>query len=170
MFNCTTHVVECLRNNKIYPKAYSPIGSPNKGLEYTLNSRFDPVSNENNYWYVDLKKKIKIESYQIKTYAECNWVSYWNIYLSNDSITWSESVSSYDGYPYDYIFEINSSRPARYFRIDGNAKRCTGYEKMLAFFWIKIFGSIIIEKDKTCRCIKNARNYMSFSIILLISK
>ena len=167
MFNCTTHIVECLRNNKIYPKAHSQDNSPQHGIEYTEENRFE---GDDVFWYVDLKKKINITSYQIRSDAVCNWISKWDIYLSNDTLSWSKSVSNHIGYSYNLLYDIGTPQVARYFKIEGSSPGCETYQKYLAFYWVKIFGSIIIERGKTCRYRRKTANLLAIITPLLIMK
>ena len=167
MFNCSTHIVECLRNNKVYPKAHSRSASAKFGLEYTEETRFE---GDDVNWYVDLKKKINITSYQIRTDAACNWVSKWDIFLSNDTISWSDSVSGHTGHSYNLIYNLNTPQVARYFKIEGSAPGCPTYPKYLAFYWIKIFGSIVIKSDKTCICKRITFNFIGIIIPFLTIK
>ena len=167
MFNCSTHIVECLRNNKIYPKAHSQAGNPQYGIEYTDKSRFEATDV---YWYVDLKKMINITSYQIRSDAYCLWIKKWDILLSNDTVSWSSSVSSHSGFSYNKIYNISKPQVARYFKIEGSTPGCK-VSKYLAFYWVKIFGSIVIGRDKTCKCMRRSSiNFLAIIIPLLTIK
>ena len=169
MFNCSTHVVECLRNNNIYPKAISPVGNPDRALNYTEANRFEGNTGETLYMYVDFKVKINISSYQIRADSGCNWISKWDIFLSNNSFVWTNSVSSHIGFTNNSVYEIDTPQVARYFKISGETPKCS-LPKYFAFYWLKIFGSGMIESLVTSKFKRNYFDFITSLIIFIIMK
>ena len=91
MIKCSTHIVECLRNNGIEPEAtassWQADRNPEYAINYTIDKYFFSDIRNNQWWMVDLKKNVSAHSYYIKIGLYCYWMTKWNISVSYDNNT-----------------------------------------------------------------------------------
>ena len=168
---CKNNIVECLRNKGIWPDAFS-------SSIYLNEERYNPKNvinysspspgyfgsdnkNDEEWWCIDFQTYVKIKSYKIKAYSECNYIYRWNIKVSLDGDNWI-FINNQTGYPGDSVFEI-TPYPIRFFKITGDNAICSsnGY---LAFLKIYFFGDIF-GVEHSCK-IKSTTNLLIFTIFL----
>ena len=154
--SCATHLVECLINKGISPKAYasSEFGSSyvaQYGISYTTSNYFHTKrENKPQWWLVDFTEPVAIDSYQIGSGSGCNYITKWTASVSTDFNTWikvdeKDELSPAQG----KIYKLNKTSNARYFKIDGSTPRCTDYDPTsFGFHYIKFFGSFNLVKPQ----------------------
>ena len=180
---CATHIVECLRNKGIEPEAFASSyegenHKPSNALKYNDSSTFFTPENSkykdmNQWWAVNFRNPITINSYQIKApeSTTSNSAIYeWNFSVSFDNETWKIVDSPEKGSPGDKIFKIRPPVNALFVRINGRSQR-NDYKTKFHFYHIKFFGSITpLRELKRCTC-RSARAFsQAFTqMILLVS-
>ena len=175
--NCSD-IVTCLRKDGVKPLAFakterSAAENANVAIDYSLiNSEllFNSLDEPNQWWAIDFKQYVIIESYQIKVDRFCNFIGNWVVKLSNNNITWTNPVSSGTDYPYNNKpIKLNDAYYTRYFKIEGGAKRGCDVPNYLAFFQIKFSGKIL-KSFNTCKCRKHYNKHLSLaeSLIFLV--
>lgn len=147
---CGTHIVECLRNIKIEPFAfasseYSSEYPASYGIDYKSTQFCTKYENRPQWWAVDLKKIVSINSYQINAESKNNWISGWNLSISLNNRTWILADAPAYQYPGNKIFKLNKTMNARFIRINGGCPLAPSRypdKTHLAFYYIKFFGSL----------------------------
>ena len=148
MSDCQTHIVECLRNNNIYPTAssssvYDQRYLASNALEYSTSNQFTSLYGSiGEWWIVDFKTIVNIDKYSIKTSSGSGWIYNWDSEISNDNITWTKVHEGRNTICSDQLFELDSSFSCKYFKIIGIGQTTGEYLPGLAFFYVKCFGSI----------------------------
>ena len=77
---CQTHIVECLRNDGIFPSAssksfYNDIYLPSNAIVYDTANYFNSATNsDNEWWIIDFKVNVLIENYSIMASSAIGWL------------------------------------------------------------------------------------------------
>ena len=173
MFNCSTHLVECLRSVKIKPVATASSSSndaKNALIYSTQNWYFTGAVSTQQWWKVDFKAVVSINQYQIFTYSGCHYITSWTIETSLDNVVWNETDSvSRTSYHENEIFTFEKPVNARYFKINGrnDDPNCT-CPKCFVFWYVKFFGILNSVVKKTAKCFQNAQKWQKLNYIVLV--
>ena len=139
-----------------------PIDYQNDQLyHYFFHSDFVPSIPQ--WWALDLHTFVRLKSYQILSFKECNWVSTWIFEISLDNITWKK-VHSYDDFTYNETFKLPKIEVAQYIRITGNDEGCFR-SGALAFSRIYLYGYPMYFQT----CQRNAQISLKSFLPLIIS-
>ena len=168
---CSTHIVECLRNEGIEPFAFASSESgasyASNALDYLTESTFYPKSSyKNQYWAVYFKKTVNLQSYQIKAGTSSSSLASiyrWTMSTSMDNLTWTFVSSPAQGNPGDKIFTLDKPINARYVRIEGSSLYSVDTSQFW-FYHIKFFGSLSPMPSNRCQTCKLVRN-LSFKFL-----
>ena len=126
----------------------------------------DAVPSTPQWWALYLHTFVRLKSYQILSFKECNWVSTWIFEISLDNITWKK-VHSYDDYTYNETFKLPKIEVAQYIRITGNDEGCP-WSGSCIFSFISLWISYVFSNfTKECSNIfeKYSSSYCFFSFI-----
>lgn len=146
MSTCSSSIVECLREIGIEPTTFASSEYSNSerasyALEYSTSNNFATKrENKPQYWAIDFKRIVTINSYQIKTQNLAEAFRKWKISTSFDNKTWTLATPINNGFPGDIKYQLNKAYSARYARVDAG---CIADDQ--TFFWmyyIKFFGSL----------------------------
>ena len=176
---CSTHIVECLRHKSIEPEAFassyhSDPYKPSNAIEYNDSLIFStPDANCNQWWAINFRRLVTIDSYQIKapeSKTSSSAIYEWNFSVSFDNETWRIVDYPPKGSPGDKIFKLRSSVDAFFVRINGRSQM-TGMNYKIHFNYIKFFGSITTLKELRKYSCKSTRvlSYSFNQILFLIS-
>ena len=177
---CKTHIVECLRAIEIEPFAfasseYSDNNKASLGIDYEETQFCTKYENLPQWWAVDFKRIVSVNSYQIHAEPINNWISGWTLSISFDNKTWIFADAPAYQYPGDTIFKLNKTMNARFIRINGGCPLSPSKypdKTHLALYYIKFFGSLSpIPSNRllTCRCQNNYLRFMIFWVICIVS-
>ena len=155
MKQCSSHIIQCLINNNIFPYAnassYTPDRIPQNALEIDSNSDFCGGTEEaNGWWSVDFKTKILITQYQIFAKKEDGWIQNWKVEISETGEKWEKIDQQSTTCETSPTFNIKSPYSFRYFRIVNNGNSFGVDLPQLAFFYVKFVGLINNMKKVSC--------------------
>ena len=152
---CATHIIECLKDRGINPHAFtsSEYGEEYvaaNGINYQEGEYSSRAEGKPQWWAVDFKKEVSINSYQISSGSSIDWISGWTLFVSYDNKTWILADAPAYQYPGTKIFELNRTMNARFVRINGGCPLAqSNYDKTtIAFWYIKFFGSFNLVKQQ----------------------
>ena len=160
MSQCTSSIVECLRQKGVEPLATaSSERSVNEvaatALVYNTNYYFHTINDTDLWWKVDFKQCVSINSYQVQTGAFCYFIRRWRVLLSNNNKDWTiVHTQEEDNWPQGKIYTLDRTYVARYFKIEKLTDSTCGF-KHIAIYYVKFFGSIT---DKKCWAISKKRS------------
>ena len=177
--SCSTHIVECLREKHIEPFAFSNSERETRkaiyALNYTKENNFCSINEEKaQWWIVDFKRIVAINRYQFCSESSTNWLSGWTFSISLNNKTWILVDSPVYQYPGDKVFNLDNTVNARFVKINGGSPMCTveNHDRtVLAFYYIKFFGSLFpipTKNNRTCKRVFSEK-YISLVLVLLIS-
>ena len=92
--SCSTHLIECLINKGVSPKAYASSEFDStwiaqQGITYTNVLYHTKRENKAQWWYVDFIDPVAINSYQIATTSSgCSYITKWTASVSMDFNEW----------------------------------------------------------------------------------
>ena len=177
MSECGTNIVDCLRNKKIEPIAYSSSvrklkdDYPQNALNYTVQEPYFHSGDElGPWWMIDFKRIVTIHTYLLNTFNYCGHIRKWNVSISNNNRTWKVIDSPpEDGFPINRNYTLNRIYSTRFFKITKNETTAC-LQKSFAFCYIMFFGSInkVPFFDICTVCRKGTINHSIFFVILLI--
>ena len=144
---CSTHIVECLRNDNIEPVTYSSsIYSseylPQYGLIYDTSNHYSSASGDNQWWVVDFQSNVLIESYSIMAGSGSGWTYNWDLEASFDGLEWGLVHGMRNTICVDQIFTLNASVLCRSLRIIGRGLTVNGGHTYVQFYYVKFHGSL----------------------------
>ena len=90
---CSTHIVECLRNDNIQPVTYSSSiyttsFLPQFALVYSDTNYYSSSYAANQWWVVDFQSTVLVENYSIKGNTGGGWIYNWDTEVSFDGLDW----------------------------------------------------------------------------------
>ena len=168
MKNCSKSIIECLRDNNIYPSATSN-GALNSYYNAQVAIDYKPTNyyyygshKGDQWWMVDFKKDVEISVYQITAGAICDWIENWRASVSMNGVNWKVVDTREEGFQNEKIFPVKPAR-ARYFRIDAKKGTC-GYT--MAFNSIKFYGYLYSRCNHLCT--QRQKKVIDFDILIFI--
>ena len=178
MSECSTSIIECLRDSGVQPTAYSSSQwssscPPTNAIYYPAINTFETSSaTSQQWWMVDFSSFVKIGSYQIKTGTVCYYIRSWTAFVSSDNKTFDQADSiSRTTAPVEEIFTLNTPVVARYFRINGSATGCSGAYRF-AFSYVKFFGETNVSPPRKtknkCTSVPVRRTKINFVALIII--
>ena len=144
---CQTHIVECLRNDGIFPSAssksfYSDNYLPSNALVYDTANYFNSADNsDNEWWIVDFKVNVLIENYSIMAGSGGGFIYNWDSEISTNNQTWVKVDEKRNTICSDQIFTLGEPVTCRYFKITGRGNSINNSPK-IAYYYVKFYGSI----------------------------
>ena len=141
---CSTHIVECLRNKKIYPVVidtnYVDGHKPEFGIDYENNNFFHSPLDPDDTWILDFTKTVYITGYKIRADESSNWIKNWDFYIKTNN-EWVNVDSHHNNrYPGSTIYSFPQPLNTRYIKLKGGVTDLNN--KFLAFYDIKLYGCI----------------------------
>ena len=174
---CSTHIVECLRNNRIEPEAFASNEDnypASNALDYSTSTAWAATKNTPQWWAVNFKRKVSIKGYEISTntpgtsdYSLYNWT----LSVSNDNINWKVVHGPLQSKLPERSYNLNSPVNAIYAKIDGNSLH-SSYPYWLYIEYVKFFGSLnpINKRDAaSCKTKKEVGLFVNIIIPVLYS-
>ena len=171
---CNTDIVSCITKRGSNVEAFSssvhnthyPSIAFNFSTDTYFHSDFDKP---NQFWGIDFRQTVSINSYKITTHNSCNYMRNWTILLSHDNVTYF-SVDSHSGvHPNGVLYQLGRYYKTRFLKIAGNAPGCGTFEptyvNILAFNYVEFFDSspqMMTYKTKYQR----SYNFLSFVILI----
>ena len=90
---CSLSLVECLRFYEIEPLAEANDPHPeypaSYGINYENGKYYHSAGNFKSWWMIDFKQKVTIHNYSFNSDSDCNYLQYWEAFVSNDNKTWT---------------------------------------------------------------------------------
>lgn len=169
-----THIVECLREKNIEPETFATSWyldhKPENALKYEQTTCFYTSSeNKPQWWTVDFKQRVLITSYFIKCPSAANWISQWNLSVSNNNESWTVVDEPAQDYPRDRTFIVEKPTAGRYAKVFGSSPLSSLSDKThYAFNFIKFNGLLLASIYQTPYNSCKSNNYNILLIILLI--
>ena len=177
MTECSLGIVECLKKDNINPEAFaSDYESSNRPSNALINdnSYFQSSTTKSNQWWsIDFKKNIEIDSYMIKTLSSaCFYIRQWLAYVSINNKDWTLVDKVTDGPPLGKTYALDQPVVARYFRINGSSSGCTP-SACFSMNYIKFIGklnpTLKYRADCSCSCRKTRSKLLYFITLVICS-
>ena len=159
MIKCDSTIYECLNYKGISVTALSSgfynNNLPSYALSYDNETTFDsPRESKEQWWAVNFSADVLIESYQIYTKNNNNYLSSWTLSVSNDFSQWTP-IDARDRESSDPVYQVSNQVSGRYARIAGKSN-WSDDSTCIEFYWVKFFGFFdVVSKRPT----KNACTY-----------
>ena len=170
---CSTNIVECLRNNKVEPEAFSKNNEgenyqASKALIYSTDNYFHSLIIKTSQWLaVDFKQKVLIFGYTIKSAMSSSnrgWIYNWSLSSSMNNISYKvihgpiQNLAAEKSYNFEKKFET------KFLRIDGNSLYSPDKTVMM-FYWVKFFG---VLKSNRIECTCKTKKGMNLNLMRMI--
>ena len=172
---CSTHIVECLRNEGVEPEVidtkYLNSYYPSYGINYEVTDSenyFNSQVAPNNTWTLDFKRFVSMTGYQFKAGTGINWVKNWNIYIKKNNKWILADQHQDDIAPDDSIFHFERVISTRYLKIEGGKTEVGKY--YLAFYYVKLFGFSSRVDDNRCTKHSVCMHTITFISIVITTK
>ena len=156
---CTTHIVDCLQKNKVYPEAYasSDNGNPASNALVCDSSTWyrSKGLKTPQWWAVNFKRRVSISKYILKTLVPGNNARLynWTLSVSFDNSTWNVVHGPTQSYDDEKTHTFNKPVNTHFVRIDGNSLSSSD-QTYIYFKYIKFIGSLNANGERnnaTCK-------------------
>ena len=170
MPTCRSDIVDCLKQQGLTPTATSHSVHSNhvaqNALTTTRDTRYHSSNNGNQYWYVDFKKQVYLDAYQVNSDTGCNWIYKWDVYCANSTSNWTLINSPEAGHPVGKMYILPQRIRTQYFKL-ATSSHCSYY---MAFYYIRFFGSIQTNANKYIKitCLRRRSTNTKITVLILL--
>ena len=176
---CSTHIVECLRNENVEPEAFASsiidnTNNASNALIYDSNTYYYSAGQKKpQWWSVNFKRKVSITSYTIQSFRQSGTdtaaIYNWTLSVSFDFSRWKVIHGPTESYDIVKSYTLDKPVNALFARIDGNSLYSPD-PTYISFYYVKFFGSLKYGLNMDAISCKRKRelDMSMMKIILLI--
>ena len=149
---CDKNIIDCLRDRGVNPTAIESelgyqgsVASPaSNAINYSTTANYESGTSAGQWWMIDFKQIVNIDTYQIFTYPgmeiNCDWIIKWKVLASLRNSKWRVIDEPAEGHPNGANYTLKQSVNARYLKIENvNPNSCLN---KMVFRYINFYGAL----------------------------